>query len=242
MVSLIAGSAAFFLIHAVVAGTSIRFWLVDKIGLKVYVPIFAIGSLGALWWMSGAYNNVSGAGLDPIWLTYPWGGYLTAIVMFPALILAVVGLMTKSPTAMEQGQLLEQDDIATGVLRITRHPFLVGVALWAATHLIVNSDPSSLVFFGTFLVVVLNGMRNIDRKRLHIHGGAWTKFSDQTSSVPFVAIIQGRNSLRLGEIGAAKLLAGVVVYLAVAGSHYWLFSVPTPLEPWFEPINKLLGS
>jgi len=241
MNSLIAASAAFFLIHAVVAGTKVRFWLVDKIGLKVYVPIFATGSLAALWWMIDAYNNMSGAGLDAIWLSCPWGHYLTAVMMFPALLLVVVGLMTKSPTAMEQGALLDQRDIATGVLRVTRHPFLVGVALWAATHMVVISDPSSLVFFGTFLVVVVNGMRNIDRKRLHIHGDAWTAFAEQTSSVPFVAILQGRNRLNWGEIGAVKILAGIITYLAIAGLHYWLFSAPTPLDPLFAPIADVLG-
>jgi uncharacterized membrane protein len=30
------------------------------------------------------------------------------------------------------GTALRGDDTATGSLRITRHPFLVGVALWAA--------------------------------------------------------------------------------------------------------------
>jgi len=241
MNSLIAASATFFLIHAVVAGTAVRFWLVDKIGLKVYVPIFAVGSLAALWWMSSAYGNISGEGLVPLWDSYPWGGALITVFMFPAFLFVVVGLMTNSPTAMEKGKLLEQEDIATGVLRVTRHPFLVGVAIWAATHMIVNPDPSSLVFFGTFLVVVVNGMRNIDRKRLHIHGDAWTKFADQTSSAPFVAIIQGRNSLKFGEFGAVKLLAGVAAYFVFAGLHYWLFSAATPLEPLFEPITNMLG-
>ena len=231
MTNLIIASAMFFLIHAVVAGTTFRFWLVGKIGLKVYVALFSIGSLVALIWMSRAYNAVSELGLQPGLLTYPWGDWLAVVVMFFSIIFVVVGLLTKSPTAMEQGQLLEQDDIATGMLRITRHPFLVGVALWAIMHMITNSDVGSLVFFGTFLVVVLNGMRNIDRKRLHIHGDQWTRFADQTSTMPFAAIIKGRNSLKLGEIGVVKLLAGLVVYLALAWFHHDLFSVPTMLFP-----------
>ena len=229
MNSLIAASVAFFLIHAAVSGTGMRAWLVGKIGLKVYVPLFAIGSLASIVWMSRSYGNVSDLGLQPIWSASPWGGYLAAVVMFFALLLAVAGLLSKNPTAMGQEGALEEEDIAVGILRITRHPFLVGVGLWAGMHLITNSDPGSLVFFGTFLLVVVNGTRSIDRKRAAVYGDAWDKFVGETSSIPFAAIIQGRNSLKLGEIGAVKLLAGVGAYLALAWFHNDLFGVATIL-------------
>ena len=229
MTDLILGSAVFFLIHAVVAGTAVRFRIIEAIGLKIYVPLFAIGSLGGLWWMSTSYNAVREAGVTMLWNAWPWGDWLTAILMLPALLLVVVGLMTKSSTAMKQGKLLEEGDAVTGILRVTRHPFLIGVALWAATHMITNGDLESLIFFGTFLIVVLNGMRNIDRKRLRIHGDAWTKFEDKTSVMPFVAIAQGRNSFNMSEIGLVKPLLGLVVYLALAWSHGMIFGPPTIL-------------
>jgi uncharacterized membrane protein len=226
---LIAASVAFFLIHTAVSGTGIRPWLVDKIGLKIYVPLFAIASIASIVWMSRSYGNISDLGLQPLWISNPWGDYLSAIVLFFAFLLAAAGLLSKNPTAMGQESALEQEDIAVGVLRITRHPFLAGVGLWAGMHLITNSDPGSLVFFGTFLLVVVNGTRSIDRKRQRQFGETWDKFTAQTSSVPFAAIMQGRNSLKLGEIGAVKLLAGVVAYLALAWFHYDLFGAATIL-------------
>ncbi|MGA7260503.1 MAG: NnrU family protein [Stellaceae bacterium] len=35
------------------------------------------------------------------------------------------------------------------MVRVTRHPFLTGVGLWALVHLIGNGDVASLFFFAT---------------------------------------------------------------------------------------------
>jgi uncharacterized membrane protein len=229
MNSLIAASVAFFLIHAAVSGTGARQWLVDRIGLKVYLPLFSLASLGSIWWMSSAYGDVSDMGLLPLWTSGLWGHYLSVVVIFVAFILAAAGLLSKNPTAMGQEGALQDDDIAVGITRITRHPFLVGLGLWAGMHMITNADVGSLVFFGALLLVVVNGTRSIDRKRQKVFGEAWDKFAAQTSIIPFAAIVQGRNHLAIGEIGAVKILAGVVAFAALAWFHYDLFGVPTML-------------
>jgi uncharacterized membrane protein len=44
-----------------------------------------------------------------------------------------------------------------GIVRVTRHPFLTGVGLWALVHLIGDGDVASLVFFAVWAVVALAG-------------------------------------------------------------------------------------
>jgi uncharacterized membrane protein len=108
-----------------------------------------------------------------------------------------------------------------GIVRITRHPFLWGVALWALVHLIVNGDLASLVLFGSLLVLALGGTVSIDAKRRRHFGEQWTQFASVTSGVPFAAIAAGRNRLgpALVEMGVIKPLAAIVVYAAVFYLH-----------------------
>ena len=56
----------------------------------------------------------------------------------------VIGLTTPNPTAVAQEGRVGQPP--RGIVRITRHPFLTGVGLWALLHLISNGDVASLVF------------------------------------------------------------------------------------------------
>jgi uncharacterized membrane protein len=100
------------------------------------------------------------------------------------------------------------------MVRITRHPFLWGVALWAATHLIVNGDAASLLLFGTFLVLALGGTASIDAKRRRLYPDRWPQFARVTSSVPFAAIARGANRLgpALAEIGAWRIIAALVLF------------------------------
>jgi uncharacterized membrane protein len=114
---------------------------------------------------------------------------------------------------------------ATGVVRITRHPFLWGVALWAAFHLLANGDAASVVFFGTFLALAVAGTYSIDAKRARKMGAAWTPFAERTSNIPFAAILAGRNSLKLGELFTWRQAAALAAFVLLLYIHAWLFSV-----------------
>jgi uncharacterized membrane protein len=59
---------------------------------------------------------------------------------------------------------LDRPEPARGVLRITRHPVMWGVGLWAAVHLVANGDLASLLFFGGFLLTALGGAWHLDRR------------------------------------------------------------------------------
>ena len=53
------------------------------------------------------------------------------VLTFFAFELVAIGLTTPSPTATGGESLLRSADPAKGILRVTRHPFLWGVALWS---------------------------------------------------------------------------------------------------------------
>lgn len=224
MDELVIACLAFSLIHLFVAGSSVRQLIITTAGRTTYFGLFSIASLGSLAWMVLSYNKAIAGGALPLWDTYPAGHWVAVVFMAPALILVIVGLLTKSPTAMMQEKLLLQGDAAKGILRITRHPFLSGVAIWSAVHIIADGNMASLAFFGTFFVVVVGGARSIDHKRYVSHGQAWQDFTAKTSIVPFGAILQGRNSVNIKEMGWPLLLA-VAVYAAFVYFHADIFGV-----------------
>jgi uncharacterized membrane protein len=137
----------------------------------------------------------------------------------------VIGLTTPSPTAVGGEAVLEEEVPAKGMLRVTRHPFLWGVATWALAHLLVATSAAYLVFFGALLLLAVVGPFSIDAKRGQAWGEKWTRFAEATSSVPFLAISQGRNTLELAEIGWWRPALGLVLYAVFLGAHGWLFGV-----------------
>jgi uncharacterized membrane protein len=100
-----------------------------------------------------------------------------------------------------------------------------GIALWAGVHALARGDAASLVFFGSFLVLALAGTRLIDARKADALGEDWARFAAATSNVPFTAIVEGRNRLAWGEIGAVKVGVGVAIYAVIVLLHPWLFGV-----------------
>ena len=106
-----------------------------------------------------------------------------------------------------------------GIFKITRHPVLWGIGLWAFVHVMANGDVASLIFFGSLGVLALGGTVHIDRKKRATGGGDWRAFAGATSNVPFAAIVAGRTRVSLKEIGYGRLAAGVVLYMVLLLGH-----------------------
>ena len=212
MLNLIAASAYFLLIHFGVSGTRLRDGLVARLGEGPYRGMFALASVLGLVWMAYAYRHAPAVPTWGLVLGFRPAAYLLVLIAF---IFVVIGLATPSPTQVGmESTLTRGPDIARGMVRITRHPFLWGVALWALVHLIVNGDLASLVLFGSLLVLALAGTAVIDAKRRRGCGAGWMQFAAVTSNVPFAAILAGRNRLgpALAEIGVWRPLVAIAVY------------------------------
>src|SRR5947208_17118408 len=123
------------------------------------------------------------------------------IVMLVAFFFVVLAFTTPNPTVVGGGALLTEKEPAKGIQRITRHPFLWGVALWSFTHLVLNGDLASVIFFGSFLILAVGGPFSIDLKQKKAFGDAWNRFAALNANVPFMAIVERRDTLKTGEPG-----------------------------------------
>ncbi|RYG67285.1 hypothetical protein EON64_07790 [archaeon] len=83
----------------------------------------------------------------------------------------------------------------TGVMRITRHPQMVGQLLWCAAHTLYIGNSvacaASAVLCAHHLFAVWNG----DRRLRDRHGERAQELMKRTSIVPFAAILSGRQQL-----------------------------------------------
>jgi uncharacterized membrane protein len=229
MTGLVAAAIVFIAIHLFISGTRLRDAIVAGIGQGPYMGLFSLASLASLVWMGFAYGAAH-HGPDPVWWSAtPTTKWIQLGITFLAFLLIVPGLLTPNPTSVRQEATLERPDAVKGVLRITRHPFLAGVALWAAGHMLVNGDLASLILFGALFVLAVFGPGSIDAKRKRALGPAWDGFAAQTSAAPFAAIAQGRQSLKIGEIGWWRLAIAVAVWAVLLVAHPFMFGVsPLP--------------
>jgi uncharacterized membrane protein len=220
MISLLMAAVFFVGIHIFVSGTSLRGAIVARTGEKAYQTAFSAVSLLGLIWLGWAF---AAAGPARLWEEAGWARPITQVLTFLAFLFVAIGIATPSPTAVGGEAALREGVTAKGILRITRHPFLWGVAIWAVAHLLVSKDLADLIFFGSLLLLAVVGPPSIDAKRRRAFGEQWTRFAESTSSVPFFAISQGRNTLELAEIGWWRPAIALVLYAAFLGAHGWLF-------------------
>ena len=223
MIWLILAMAAFLALHLLVSGTRVRDALTGAIGEGPYMGLFSLASIAGLVWLIYAYGAArSEPGDHAFWTATPATRPLVITLVLGAFLLAVPGLLTNTPTRVRGGDLVDRPNAATGMTRITRHPFLWGVAVWAAAHLIANGRAADLILFGGMLVLAVAGTFSIDAKRLRALGQRYAAFKAQTSNIPFAAIVQGRQSPQVGEIWW-RLIVGAVVWALVLWGHPKMF-------------------
>ena len=221
MSQLVVATAAFLVTHFV-PSTPLRAALVKSTGERAYLGLYSLMAFATLGWMIYAYGR---APVVPLW---PGLRLVPAVIMPFAFILIVGGVLSKNPTAVGQSNLLAAGDPARGLLRVTRHPVMWGLLLWAGAHVLARGDLKSLVFFGGFLLLAALGTRLIDARKARERSEDWKRFSALTSNIPFVAIAQGRNTFRAGEVGLVKIVFALILYGGMMLAHNWLFGV----QPW----------
>lgn len=226
MPMLIAAAAVFLAIHLLISGTRARDALTGRIGEGPYMGLFSLASLAGIVWLGFAYAQARHAAADDVlWDITPLTRSVQLALQLLAMLLILPGLTTPNPTSVRQEASLQNPEVVKGMLRITRHPFLWGVAVWALGHLLVNGDLASIMLFGSMLALALFGTVSIDAKRRRKLGKGWDAFAAQTSNIPFAAVATGRQRLSLGEIGWWRLALGVIAWAALGWAHPLLFGV-----------------
>ena len=110
----------------------------------------------------------------------------------------------------------------TGIMRITRHPQAFGQIIWCFAHTLWIGTSFTLV---TSLGLILHHIFAIwhgDKRLETKFGGEFYQFKESTSIIPFMAIIEGRQTFKIKEFFKLSQL-GILIAIAVLWwSHQYI--------------------
>jgi uncharacterized membrane protein len=215
---LLLATVVFLGLH-VLPSTPLRALTVRLVGEGPYLGLFSLASLAGLAWMTYAYKQATFFALWP-------GLHLLPVVVTPfAFVLLACGVLARNPMLSGQAAALRHPDAARGILRITRHPVMWAIMLWAGSHLLAIGSLQAAILFGGLFLLAAAGTTLQDARKAAQLGDDWHRFAARTSNLPFVAIAQGHNVLSWREIGWRNPAIGLVLFGVLLYFHAWLFGM-----------------
>jgi uncharacterized membrane protein len=215
-------AALFIGTHLVISSSPVRSRLVAAVGDQPYRAIYSIVSFGTLVPLIIVFAHHKHSG--PLLWYLRSDAAIRGIVfasMLIAFVLLVSGLVTPSPASI--GAPAGPVRPPRGLLKVTRHPSLVGFALFGFAHMLVNGWLGDVIFFGTFPVLGIFGGRHQDTRKLNQLGGPYREFMAMTSFFPGAALISGRQKWESNDMPWLALAVGAGLTIVVVLLHPWLF-------------------
>jgi uncharacterized membrane protein len=100
----------------------------------------------------------------------------------------------------------------TGIIRITRHPQMVGQVIWCVAHALWLGTTFMLVTSAGLILHHLFGVWHGDRRLQARYGESFETLKSRTSITPFLAILQGRQTLDIKEF-LKPAYVGIAVFV-----------------------------
>lgn len=199
---------------------ALRPWGEKQIGPRLYRVLFALVSIPLAVVLIIYFFNHRYDGLQ-LWQVQGVPGvrslvWILSAISFLFLYPATFNLLEIAAIQKPQVHLYE-----TGIIRITRHPQMVGQVIWCIAHTMWIGTTFTLL---TSIGLVLHHLFAVwhgDKRLLARYGEAFEAARSRTSVLPFLAILQGRQTLNLQELIRPA-------YLGVAG-FIWLLWWAHPL-------------
>ncbi len=193
---------------------ALRPWGEQRIGPRIYRILFALVSLPLAVVLIIYFFNHRYDGLQ-LWQVQGNPGvqsvvWVLSAISFLFLYPATFNLLEIAAIQKPQVHLFE-----TGIIRITRHPQMVGQVIWCIAHTLWIGTTFTLLTSAGLVLHHLFAVWHGDRRLLARYGDAFEAAKARTSVIPFWAILQGRQTLKweefirpayLGVIGFILLL------------------------------------
>ncbi|PTQ69337.1 NnrU family protein [Celeribacter persicus] len=197
----------FFLSHALPVRPPVKPWLVARFGARGFAWGYSALSVAVLAWL------IVAAGRAPVvllWSGPDWLRHVTLTVMFAVCVILAFTLGRPNPFSFGGTHNERFDPSQPGIVRLTRHPVLLALTLWAGAHLLVNGDLAHAILFGAFAGFALLGGGMITRRKRREMGADYERLWGATRAVPLRLSPTVGTGLRLG---VAVILYGVLIAL-----------------------------
>jgi uncharacterized membrane protein len=113
---------------------------------------------------------------------------------------------------------------ARGLERVTRHPFFVGMILFAGAHSLLATRLIGSVLMLALGSLALVGSRHQDAKLARLRDRSFADYLASTSVAPFAAILRGRQQLVWREIPWGAVVAGLAIAAGLRQAHEDIFA------------------
>jgi len=211
-------------------GAAVRPWAEKYIGARLYRIIFALISLPLAVLLIVYFFNHRYDGWQ-LWQVQGIPGvgalvWILSAISFLFLYPATFNLLEIAAIQKPQVHLYE-----TGIIRITRHPQMVGQVIWCVAHTLWLGTSFTLVTSIGLVLHHLFGVWHGDRRLSQRYGEAFEIVKQRTSIIPFQAIIDGRQSLKWEEFLRPAYL-GVAIFTGLLWWSHPLLLVATSRIIW----------
>ncbi len=203
--------------HLALSSMGIRQRIVERIGEGPFRGLYSLVAFAffiPLVWTYFAHKHAG----PWLWVV-PHNPVLVGIIdlgMVLAFVLVVASLVRPSPAAVIPG-----DPTPRGVFRITRHPLLMGLALFGLLHLVFNASSADVAFFAGFALFAPLGAWHQDRRKFAMDVPGFRQFYEGTPFLPFMG---ARALTGFRELGPLVAALGVGVAMIVRYYHTSWFS------------------
>jgi uncharacterized membrane protein len=219
MLSLLLG---FAIAHSGLA--ALRPWAEVKIGARLYRVIFALVSIPfATILITYFFNHrYDGAQLWQVqsyaWVTpFVWTlSFISFLFLYPA----TFNLLEVAAVLKPQVRIYE-----TGIMRITRHPQMVGQLIWCVAHTLWLGTSFTLITSIGLMLHHLFAVWHGDRRLGQRYGEEFELVKARTSIVPFQAILDGRQTLQLSEFLRPAYVGVIAFVILFWWGHPWLIQM-----------------
>ncbi len=183
------------------------------IGARLYRVFFALVSLPlavilVIYFFNHRYDGVQLWQVQGVPVVKPVVWILSAI-SFIFLYPATFNLLEIAAIQKPQVHLYE-----TGIIRITRHPQMVGQVIWCIAHTLWIGTSFTLVTSIGLVLHHLFGVWHGDRRLQARFGESFETIKSRTSIFPFLAVWQKRQTLDLLEFLKPSYL-GIAIFIGV---------------------------
>jgi uncharacterized membrane protein len=207
---------AFAIAHS--GGAALRPWAEKRLGPRLYRIFFAITSLPLAVILIIYFFNHRYDGLQ-LWQVQGVPGvqaivWVLSAISFLFLYPATFNLLEIAAIQKPQVHLFE-----TGIIRITRHPQMIGQVIWCIAHTLWLGTTFTLVTSVGLVLHHLFGVWHGDRRLSVRYGEAFEAVKQRTSIIPFKAVIDRRQSLKFTEFLRPAYLGVTVFVLLLWWSH-----------------------
>jgi len=209
--------------HIIGSMIPVRTYCISRIGTLGFKCIYSVVALATFIPLCYVFLTHKHAGTP---LDYFHGYFLSLLaqlLMLVAFIVLLQALTTTNPMTTNAELFGRDISSVCGIQRITRHPQNFAFGIFGLAHLLVSPFLGDWVFFGGFIVFGIVSAIHQDKRMLAMGHVQVRRFINDTSAIPFAAILDGRQKLGFDEYYPPALAAAVVLFILTRLLHPMIF-------------------